>query len=483
MTSFQFPEPAPLPALARKPSYPWFVVAGVSIGAFIGQGDASIVQLALPTLETAFDAPLHAVSWASVAYMLAFACALPPFARLADIAGRKTLYLAGFALFGVGSVLCGLAPTLGWLIVFRLLQGVAGALLGANSVAILVAAAGPARRGEALGIQAAAQAVGLSIGPAAGGLILGSLGWPWIFFLNVPFVLIGFVFAWLVAPKTRTFAGDRRFDWAGVILLVPALAALLLAIAEGRAWGLGPALITCLVAGPVLLAAFIWREMRAPAPLIDLRLFRAPAFAAGGLGVLVSYAMLYGIFFAMAFALVRGYRDDAIVAGLRLAIVPVVLGLVAPFAGAASNRWPRPIMLSGMALCAIAALALLATLTGMPGSLPAVMAALAVYGAGLGLYIAPNNGATMGAAPADKSGVAGGVLNLLRMFGSALGVAASATALSWRLESLVGKEIRTSAAPPDMLLSAVGAVLVLMIALAVLGAAAALVRGSRAQTT
>ena len=106
----RLPEPAPLAALTRRASYPWLVVAAVSVGAFIGQVDASIVQLALPTLETAFDAPLHAVSWAAVAYMLAFACALPVFARLADIAGRKTLYLAGFALFGLGSALCGLAP-------------------------------------------------------------------------------------------------------------------------------------------------------------------------------------------------------------------------------------------------------------------------------------------------------------------------------------------------------------------------------------
>jgi MFS family permease len=142
------------------------VVGTVCIGAFIGQVDASIIQLAMPSLEEAFDAPLHAVSWAAVGYVLAFASTLPLFARLAEIGGRKALYLTGFVLFALFSALCGLATSLLTLIVFRLLQGAGGAMLGANSLVILVAAAGPARRGKAIGIMAAAQAVGLSLGPA-----------------------------------------------------------------------------------------------------------------------------------------------------------------------------------------------------------------------------------------------------------------------------------------------------------------------------
>ena len=143
----------------------------------MGQTDASIVQLAMPSFEDSFDAPLGAVSWVSVGYVLAFAGALPIFARLAEMAGRKTIYLAGFALFGVFSAACALAPGLASLIAFRILLGIGGAMLGANSVVIIVAAAGPERRGKALGIQAAAQAVGLSAGPALGGVLLGAFGW------------------------------------------------------------------------------------------------------------------------------------------------------------------------------------------------------------------------------------------------------------------------------------------------------------------
>jgi EmrB/QacA subfamily drug resistance transporter len=360
-------EPAPARLFARSTYYPWLVVGTVCIGTFIGQVDGSIVQLALPSLETAFGAPLDAVSWVALGYMLAFASVLPVFARMAEIAGRKTLYLAGFALFGLWSALCGLAPSLPVLIGFRVLQGMSGALLGANSVVILVTVAGPARRGQALGIMSAAQAVGLSIGPALGGVLLGALGWRWIFWVTVPFAILGTLLGWLIVPRTTTFSGDRRFDLPGAILLVPALATLLLVISEFQAWGLSAPLIACAVAAPLLLGGFIWREARAPAPLINLSLFRSAAFSAGSVGVLVSYGMLYGMFFAMSFALVRGYHDQPLAAGLRLTIVPVALGLVAPFSGALSDKRPRLLMLFGMAISAAAAIALTRLLDGTPG--------------------------------------------------------------------------------------------------------------------
>jgi MFS family permease len=162
---FIAPEPAPAQFLIRRSSYPWLVVGTTCVAAFIGQVDASIVQLALPTLERAFDARLASVSWVAVAYILAYASILPVFARLAEIAGRKLMYLLGFALFGAASLLCGLALNLPLLIAFRALQGISGALLGANSIVILVAAAGPERRGRAMGVFASAQAVGIRLAP------------------------------------------------------------------------------------------------------------------------------------------------------------------------------------------------------------------------------------------------------------------------------------------------------------------------------
>jgi MFS family permease len=187
--------------------------------------------------------------------------------------------------------------------------------------------------------------------------------------------------------------------------------------------------------------------------------------------------MLYGMFFAMSFALVRGYHDSAFAAGLRLTIVPIALGLVAPLGGALSDKHPRAVMLGGMALCALSALALSRLLDGTPESLTLVMGALAVYGIGLGCYIAPNNSATMGAAPAGKSGVAGGLVNLLRAFGMGIGVAAAASVLGWRLELGIGPYRNTTTAPEAALLAATGSVLLMLAVFAALGGAAALIRG------
>lgn len=470
-------EPAPAQFVLRRPYYPWLVVGTTCIAAFIGQVDASIVQLALPTLERAFNARLATVSWVAVGYVLAFASILPVFARVAEIAGRKLMYLLGFALFGSSSLLCGLAPNLPLLIAFRMLQGVSGAMLGANSIVILVAAAGPEKRGRAMGFFASAQAVGISVGPAVGGFLLSTLDWRWIFWVSVPFAFAAVVIGWLVVPVTAHTDTDRRFDLPGALLLIPALITLLTAILESHAWGLTSAgTLICVVAAVVLLAAFILKERKMPAPLIDLSLFRAAGFSGGCVAVALSYAMLYGMFFAMSFALVRGYHDAPLAAGLRLTIIPIGLGVVAPFSGAWYERRPRLVMIGGMAIC-IAAVALLTNvMSGAPRSLPGVMVALAAFGAGLGMFIAPNNSATLGAAPADKSGEAGGLLNLMRSFGTGIGVAAATSVLAWRLELATGISGRTVAVAEPALLGAIRDVLLMLAVFALIAGAASLLR-------
>jgi EmrB/QacA subfamily drug resistance transporter len=465
-------------------SYPWLVVFTACIGAFAGQVDASIVQLSLPALERAFDAQLDQVTWVAIAYSLGFAAMLPVYARLAEMAGRKLMYLSGFALFGLFSAACGFAPSLSWLILFRALQGISGALLGANSVVILVAAAGAERRGRAMGLFAAAQAVGVSAGPAVGGMLLGSLGWHWIFWVTVPFAVLGAAFAWLLVPLSKPMDKNPSFDVPGTFMLIPALAALLLGITELHAWGpLSPGVLICGACAVGLLAGFIRRERRTGAPLLDLGLFRSSAFAGGTLAVLLSYAMLYGMFFAMAFALVRGYGDTPLTAGLRLTIVPIVLGLASPFAGALAERRPHVVMLGGALLCAGAAVGLDWVVTGAGDSLPWVMIGLAVYGLGLGLFIAPNNSATLGAAPAAHAGQAGGMLNLMRAFGTATGVASASALLGWRLELASGVHERTIGVGQGALLGAVGDVMLLLAAFAVIGGIASSVGDPRRGTS
>src|SRR6516165_9193736 len=230
-------EPPPARIVARLKSYRWFVVGTVCVGAFMGQVDSSIAQMLLPRLEVEFGARLSTVSWVAVAYLLAMAAFLPVFGRLADMVGRKLLYTGGFLLFVLSSALCGLAPSLPVLIAFRIAQGIGAALLSSNSVAIVVTAAGPAQRGRALGVLSAAQAVGLSAGPALGGLVLDLLDWRWVFWINVPIGLAGTVLGWFVLPPTQDLPADSRFDWKGAFLIAPALTAFVAVLHEGYAWG------------------------------------------------------------------------------------------------------------------------------------------------------------------------------------------------------------------------------------------------------
>jgi EmrB/QacA subfamily drug resistance transporter len=471
-------EPKPLAAATRLSCYPWLVVAATCVGAFIGQVDASIVQLALPALEQEFHAGLSAVSWVAIAYPLTYAATLPIFARLSEMLGRKFFYLLGYALFGLASGLCGVAPNLKVLILLRIVQGLSGGLLGANSLTILVKSAGPSRRGRAMGLFASAQAIGVSCGPVAGGLLLSAYGWRSIFLVNVPFAFFGVVMGWLVVPQTAE-APDKRFDAWGAVLLTPALTAIILVLSEVQAWGLqSVALWIAIAAAIVLLPLFVWRERKAVAPLVDLRLFNSAPFTGGIIAVGLSYALLYSMFLLMSFAFVRGLNLSAISAGLHLAIIPVTLGLMAPLSGAWHERGlSRILTTTGMAFCTAAALVLKFSLTGGMSQERVIMTGLALFGLGLGLFIAPNNSATIASSPENRTGEAGGLVNLVRTTGCAIGVAAASTVLAWRLKALTGIHQRTVGAPAQHVLSAISDVLWMLVAFAILAGGAALFRG------
>jgi EmrB/QacA subfamily drug resistance transporter len=444
----------------------------------MGQLDASIVQLVLPTLERQFDANLDAVSWVPIAYLLAFASALPVFARLSEIKGRKLLYLAGYALFTLASALCGMVSDLRFLIGFRVLQGVGGALCGANSITILVKAAGASRRGRAMGLYAAAQAVGISAGPVIGGLILQTLGWRWVFLVSVPCGLAGIVLGWLALPQTPQTTTSKGFDWQGAVLLTPALTSVVLMLTEVQAWGLkSPAMLCALLVAAIFLPLFVWREWQQPDPLIDLHLFRSSAFSGGLAAVNMSYALLYAMFFLMSFLFIHGLKESPISAGLHLALIPIALGLVAPVSGSVYARvGARTMTTSAMLLCLGALVLLSWSLAGQTVNDPGVMGSLALFGAGLGMFIAPNNSATVAAAPEDRTGEAGGMLNLMRALGCTVGIATASVTFSWRLYVFTGNGHRTTNVPAHIMLAATSDVLWVLGGFAVVAGGCALLR-------
>ncbi len=477
-----FAEHPPLPRIARWPAYRWLVVGTVCLGAFLGQLAVSVVGLVLPTLEEVFGAPVASVEWVALAYLLTLAALVVPLGRLADLLGRKMLYTWGFVIFIVGSALCGIAPSLSWLIGFRVLQAVGAAMLQANSVAIITAAVPRRVLGRAIGVQGAAQAVGLSVGPSVGGVLIDSLGWQWVFFIAVPFGLLGTLLAWLVLPRTSHEAiadvvhEPERFDWLGAVLLGPAVAFVLLGLSYGNSWGwTSPWFFLTVALAGICLVTFWIAENRSASPLIDRGLLRIRSFSLGLLAGLLSYAVLFGSLFLMPFYLERILGQTAAQTGLLLTPIPIALGLLAPISGTLADRiGPVAPTVAGMASAAVA-LAALALLPDVP--LPATLGLLALLGIGLGLFTPPNNAAVMGSAPPHRLGVAGGILNMARSIGTSLGVASTGAVLAVRLSARLGTPVaRTLDAPPAALLPVFHETLLFLAGLAILAGLLSTVR-------
>ncbi len=413
--------------IRNRPGAWWLAVATVCFGAFMGQLDASIVTLTYGSLRTEFRAPLAAVEWVSLAYLLALVALLVPMGRLADAHGRKLLYLYGFVVFTAASAACGLAPALGALIGFRVLQAVGAAMMQANSVALVATSAPRDRMRTALGVQAAAQALGLALGPTVGGALVSTLGWRWVFGINVPIGVVALVAGRYLLPRTRSRNRVRGFDWPGLALLALATTAGLLAVsaASGLAvpgWGAAVLLAVALAAG----WGFVVRQERAAAPLLDLALLRLRAVAAGLVGALCGYLVLFGPLVLVPVVL-TGAGSSELAAGLVLTALPAGFAVAAT---AADRLLPRGMSdrgrcVVGAALCAAALGALLA----VPLNEVWLAPLLAVLGVGLGVFTPANNTLIMGAVPSSSSGTGGGLVNMARGLGTALGVALVTLAL------------------------------------------------------
>ena len=303
-----------------------------------------------------------AVTWVGLSYLLVLVATVVAVGRLADMWGRKLLYVYGFGIFIIGSALCGLAPDLGWLIGFRALQAIGAALLQANSVAIIVLAVPKPSLGRAIGIQGAAQAIGLALGPTAGGFLLAAGGWRLIFFVNVPFGLVGMIAGVLLIPRSRNLQDAKPFDWLGFFLFLPAVVALFTAISFGnvRGWS-SPSIVGFLVGAVSLVAAFLLRERRSEHPMLDLRLFHQARFTAGITSGLLSYLVMFGVLFLVPFYLERGIGFGSGRSGLELMVMPVALGATAPIAGRLADRiGARSLTVGGMTSVAVGLIALAA---------------------------------------------------------------------------------------------------------------------------
>jgi MFS family permease len=418
----------PRPDRIRRWPAAWrLAVATVCFGAFMGQLDVSIVTLTYRPVEQQFHVGLAGVEWVSLAYLLTLVTLLVPVGRLSDVHGRKLLYLYGLVVFTVASAACAVAPSLGVLVAFRVLQAAGAALLQANSVALVASSAPGSRLRGALGAQAAAQALGLALGPTVGGALVSSVGWRGVYLCNVPVGVVALVAGIYLLPRTHHHSRRLPADRIGAGLLALATTGLLLALSAASGLSLpewGGALLGL---GAVLSGgAFVAHQRRASHPLVDAALLADPVTSRGLLGALTGYLVLFGPLVVVP-SVLTAQGASALRVGLVLTALPAGFAFGATIGGRLLPRgWSDRARATVGA--SVSGMALVAALLG-PLTQGWLLAELAAVGLGLGTFTPSNNALIMGGIRPERSGTGGGLLNMTRALGTALGVALVTLAL------------------------------------------------------
>jgi len=400
----------------------WWTLGALCFALFMIMLDNTVVNVALPAIQSDLGISVSELEWTVAAYALTFASLLLTGGKLGDLLGRRLIFTIGLAVFTLSSLACGLSSTAPELISARAVQGIGAALMMPATLSIISATFHARERGMAIGIWAGVSAVALAIGPLLGGVITEHISWNWIFYVNVPIGVLAVIAAIVVVPESRDTSREQRLDLPGLATSAAGLFALVYALIEAHSYGWTSARILGLFAiAAVALVAFVLLELHQRVPLLDLSLFRNGTFAGANLvAILVTLAM-FGIFvfFPIYMQTFRGWSP--IQAGAALLPWTLMIVIFAPIAGKLSDRvGSRWLMAGGMTVVAICCL-LLSTVT-LHSSFWHMLPAFILGGLGMSFVMTPMSAAAMGAAPVDKAGVASGVLNTFRQVGVALGI-------------------------------------------------------------
>ncbi|HEY1917218.1 MAG TPA: MFS transporter, partial [Streptosporangiaceae bacterium] len=449
----------------------WWTLVAVSLATFMTYLDNNVTNVAIPTIERNLHLSVAGLEWVVSSYVLVFAGLMLVGGRLADVFGRRRLFLAGLSIFTLSSLAAGLATSGGMLIGFRAVQGLGAALLVPTTLAIIIATFDDAKeRTQAIGLWTAIGALALAFGPLIGGFISQNFHWGWIFFINVPVGVITFAMTLLWMDESRGRSASRRLDVPGLAASAVTLFALTYALIEGgdRGWTSAPILGSFVLAA-VAAAAFVWIEARSAQPMVAVSLFRSRVFS-GGTSVMMLWAFgIFGIYFFTSLYLQDILGFSPVKAGL--AFVPMALflalfaGLSAPVAGRLGVRWTvalgLAIMTGGLYLFAR---------QGLHVSYLALMPGFLVFGAGSGLMNAPLTSAVLDSMPSDRSGVASALMNASREVAGLLGI----TVIGAVLRSRQGVALRAGTDPARAFLDGYHAGLTVTIALSAAGIVVAL---------
>lgn len=406
-------------AITQGANYKHWTFGAIAIGMFVSVVDHGSVNVALPTIAGHFRTSLPSVQWVVIGYILTISALLLPMGRLSDLIGGKKVYILGSLVFILGAVLAGSAANLTMLILARTLQGCGSAMTQGTGMAIIISAFPGRERGKAIGLIMTMVGTGAIAGPVVGGLLVDTLGWRSVFFINIPLGLLGIATCLVILDDGRGVRmtrsnRQRRFDWLGAALSTGALVTFLLAMTNGHKAGwASPLILAALLGSVALLSTFIWWELHTSSPVLDLRLFKSRTFSFGVSAAFLTFLGSSSVLFLTPFYLqkVLGYSPGQ--AGLIVVPAAFCMALIGPLSGRLSDRYGwRRFTVGGLAL-SVTGLFLMSTLTES-SSLALVVPALILQSCGMGVFYSPNTSSILSAVERERYGIVSAFLNLIR---------------------------------------------------------------------
>ena len=400
----------------------WWTLVAVAFGLFMIMLDNTVVNVALPSIADDLGVSISSLEWVVNGYALTFGVLLLTGGKLADLLGRRRIFVVGLIVFTASSFLCGFANSSGVLIGARVVQGIGAALMNPATLSIITATFPPRQRGMAIGIWAGVSALALAIGPLVGGAITEHINWSWVFYINVPIGVLGIFAARIFIDETRDTT-PQRFDLPGLFTSAVALFALTFGLIESNDRGWGDPLVLGLVGfAAVFFVVFVLLEQHQRLPMLDLSLFRNASFASANAVMFLIGLAMFGTFFFVSLYVQNVLQYSPLKAGATFLPMTVLIILVAPNSGRLSDKLgPRAMIVPGVVL--LTASLVLFSIQDESSTFWTLLPALVVGGLGMGLAMAPTTSAAMHAVPVDKAGVGSAVINSMRQVGGSVGIA------------------------------------------------------------
>jgi EmrB/QacA subfamily drug resistance transporter len=424
--------------------------------------DQTIVNVALPSIGRSFHAQVSGLQWTIDAYTLVLASLLMLSGSTADRIGRKRTFITGLVLFTIGSLLCSLAPALIWLVVFRMLQAIGGSMLNPVAMSIITNTfTDPRERAQAIGVWGGVVGLSMALGPVVGGLLVGTIGWRSVFWINIPIGLIAVVATWRFVPESKA-PHPRRPDPVGQAIILVMLASLTYAIIEGpgRGWT-SPVIVGLFAVSAFSLLALLWYEPRRDEPLIDLRFFRSVPFSGATAIAVAAFAGLNGFLFLNTLYLQEARGLSAVHAGLYTLPMAAMTALCAPISGrVVGSRGPRgPLLVAGLGMTISAVM-----LTGLATdtSVGWLLLTYVVFGLGFGVVNAPITNTAVSGMPRSQAGVASAVASTSRQIGASLGVAVVGAAATSGLHGDVARNFAQASHVGWVIIAGCGALVLVL---------------------